>query len=50
MITFTIPNKACFSNKKYTGSFQTRPTQIENKVLLIKKHIYNQIFTKSTNN
>ena len=30
MITFTIPIKACFS-------IQTRPSQIENNVFLIKK-------------
>ena len=35
-ITFSNHIKACFSKKKYSVSIQTRPTQIENNVLLIE--------------
>ena len=36
-ITFNNPLKACFSNKKYLITIQTRPTQIVISIFLIEK-------------
>ena len=36
LITFNYPIKACFMNKKYPISFQTRTTQIVSSLFLLK--------------
>ena len=38
------PIKACFSNKNYTVSIQTRLTQMEISIFLITKKVFTSIF------
>ena len=38
-ITFNNPLKVCFSNKKYTITTQTRPTQIVKVYFLVKNQV-----------
>ena len=40
-ITFNNPLKVCFSNKKYTITTKTRPSQIVKVYLLLKKPGFN---------
>ena len=39
-ITFNYPVKACFSNKKYLITIQTRPTQIVLSIFSIEKIVF----------
>ena len=40
-ITFNNPLKACFSNRKFILTIQTRPTQIVIGIFLIEKSGFN---------
>ena len=46
-ITFNDQLKACFSNKKYKITIQTRPTHIGKSIFFVGKQIFNGLYPKT---